>query len=114
MDARQAATGILPAITSGAFQAYFIYDVADTIDLARLGSVAGDTTRAPLQLRREASSGFIEFPVPPVVVRRADTPSGFSVRAKIFDYGVISIRLTRTFSGSWNDYAAFTRGLRRD
>ena len=37
-----------------------------------------------------------------------------SMRAKFFDYGVISIRLTRPFAGSWSDFAAFTRHLRND
>jgi hypothetical protein len=104
-----------PAIREGAFHAYFVYDVADTIDLTRLGSVAGEgVARAPLQLRREASSGFIEFPTPPIVARIPPSPSGIEVRAKIFDYGVISIRLTLPFSGTWSAFAAFTRRLRND
>ncbi|MFY9780597.1 MAG: hypothetical protein WAJ85_08815 [Candidatus Baltobacteraceae bacterium] len=104
-----------PAIREGAFHAYFVYDVADTIDLTRLGSVAGEgVARAPLQLRREASSGFIEFPTPPVVARLPATPGGATVRAKIFDYGVVSVRLTVPFAGTWSAFAAFTRRLRND
>jgi hypothetical protein len=104
-----------PPIEAGAFQAYFIYDVSETIDLNRLGSIAGGgTARAPLQLRREASSGFIEFPVPPVIARLPDIANGFGVRAKIFDYGVISVRLRVPFSGSWDAFATFARSLRSD
>jgi hypothetical protein len=104
-----------PAVREGAFHAYFVYDVADTIDLAALGTVAGEgVARAPLQLRREASSGFIEFQTQPVVARIPPTASGIAVRAKIFDYGVVSIRLTLPFAGPWNAYAAFTRRLRND
>jgi hypothetical protein len=114
MEAATTPGGAPPAIKIGAFHGYFLYDVADTIDLARLGSVAGGSARAPLQLRREASSGFIEFPVPPVIVRRADAPSGAGVRAKVFDYGVISVRLTLPFSGTWNEFAVFTRRMRGD
>ncbi len=103
------------AIRSGAFHAFFVYDVADTIDLARLGSVGGaDVARAPLQLRREASSGFIEFETQPVVVSMAPRPGGFAARAKIFDYGVVSIRLSLPFAGSWAEFAGFTRRLRRN
>jgi hypothetical protein len=104
-----------PAIREGAFHAYFVYDVADTIDLSRLGSVAGEgVARAPLQLRREASSGFIEFPTPPIVARLPAGPGGVAVRAKIFDYGVVSVRLTLPFAGTWAAFAAFTRRLRND
>ena len=70
--------------------------------------------RAPLQLRREASSGLIEFPTPPVVARLPATPGGATVRAKIFDYGVVSVRLTVPFAGTWSAFAAFTRRLRND
>jgi hypothetical protein len=104
-----------PAVREGAFHAYFVFDVADTIDLARLASVAGaGVSRAPLQLRPEASTGFIEFETQPIVARIPPTPSGIAVRAKIFDYGVVSIRLSLPFSGSWGAYAAFTRRLRAD
>jgi hypothetical protein len=104
-----------PAVREGAFHAYFVFDVADTIDLAQLASVAGEgVARAPLQLRPEASSGFIEFETQPVVARIPPGPSGIAVRAKIFDYGVVSIRLTVPFSGSWAAYAALTRRLRSD
>ncbi len=106
----------IPSIRSGAFRAFFVYDVADTIDLAALRTVRGaGVARAPLVLRREASSDFIQYPVPPVLVRLPDLEEpAATVRAKIFDYGVVSIRLSFAFSGSWHDFGAVTRRLRRD
>jgi hypothetical protein len=106
----------LPAIGGGSFAAYFIYDVADTIDLAGLASLRGDgVQRAPLQLRRAASSEFIQFPTPPAIVR-LDAPDGaeFQMRAKIFDYGVVSIRVAYPFRGTWDEFALLTRRLRSD
>jgi hypothetical protein len=104
-----------PPIRDGAFHAYFVFDVADTIDLGRLASVGGQgVAPAPLQLRPEASSGFIEFETQPVVARVPPGPGNATARAKIFDYGVVSIRFTLPFTGSWTEYAAFTRRLRRD
>ena len=104
-----------PGIREGAFHAYFVYDVADTIDLARLASLGGaGVARAPLQLRREASSGFIEFETQPVLAPIPPLPGGVAARAKIFDYGVVSIRLTLPFSGPWQEFATFTRRLRGD
>jgi hypothetical protein len=105
----------LPGIQRGSFRAFFVYDVADTIDLARLKSVRGEgVARAPLQLRREASSEFIQYPIVPLIVRLPDLESyGATVRAKIFDYGVISIRVSVPFTGSWAEYAALSRDLRR-
>jgi len=37
-----------PVITSGAFFARFVFDVADTIDLTKLGSIAGESTEPAL------------------------------------------------------------------
>ena len=108
------AQAIPPAIREGAFHAYFVYDVADTIDLPRLGSVGGSgVARAPLQLRREASAGSIAYPAPPIAVTLPSS-SGFTIRAKVFDYGIISIRISREFAGSWQSFAALTRTLRND
>jgi hypothetical protein len=102
-----------PAIARGAFRAFFVYDVADTIDLTKLGSVGEDSVRAPLQLRREAASGFFAFETPPVIARLKGS-GGIDVRAKVFDYGVVSIRLTLPFGGPWEEFATFTRRLRND
>jgi hypothetical protein len=105
---------IPPAIREGAFHAYFVFDVADTIDLPKLESVARTSVaRAPLQLRREASAGSIAYPTPPIAVT-LPANSGFAIRAKVFDYGIVSIRISREFAGSWQSFAAFTRTLRND
>jgi hypothetical protein len=106
----------LPGIEHGAFRAMFVYDVADTIDLARLRTVRGEgVSRAPLQLRREASSEFIQYPVAPLIVRLPDLEHPrATVRAKIFDFGVVSLRITVPFSGSWEEFGALTRRLRND
>jgi hypothetical protein len=106
----------LPEIGQGSFRSFFVYDVADTIDLALVGTVQGaGATRAPLQLRREASSEFIQYPVAPLIVRLPDLENfGASVRAKIFDFGVISIRISVPFAGDWAAFAALGRRLRND
>ena len=105
-----------PGLAKAAFRAFFVYDVADTIDLRRLRTVRGEgVARAPLQLRREASSEFIQYPVVPLIVRLPDLEEyGATVRAKIFDFGVVSIRISVPFAGSWAAYAELTRRLRRD
>jgi len=104
-----------PAIREGAFHAYFVFDVADTIDLERLATVGGEgVARAPLHLRREASPGFIEFETQPIVARVPTAFGDGSARVKIFDYGVVSIRFTVAFAGPWNAYAALGRRMRLD
>ena len=106
----------LPRLAKAAFRAFFVYDVADTIDLARLRTVRGEgVSRAPLQLRREASSDFIQYPVVPLIVRLPDLEEySATLRAKIFDFGVVAIRISIPFSGSWEDFGSSTRRWRGD
>jgi hypothetical protein len=106
----------LPTLAKAAFRAFFVYDVADTIDLERLRTVRGvGVSRAPLQLRREASSDFIQYPIVPLIVRLPDLEEyGATLRAKIFDFGVVSIRISIPFGGSWAEYGAATRRWRSD
>jgi len=114
MEGQAAVPSLPPAIREGAVHAYFVYDVADTIELGRLGPVGEGVAPAPLQLRREASPGFIEFETQPIVARITAGPSGIAARAKIFDYGVVSVRLSQPFAGDWLAFAAFARRLRND
>jgi hypothetical protein len=97
----------MPAIQSGFITALYLYDVAHSIDvkalMARLGGRAGlarldDKTPGPPRLR---------YLQPPVVVDgqafELAELDGFKVRVKFYDYGVISLMLSRPFSGSWSD-----------
>ena len=113
-DGREA--GLPPAIETGALHALFVYDLADTIDLSRLQSVGGGgVARAPLALRRETSPGSLQFPIPPVAARLPTVDidgRAASVLAKVFDYGVVAIRLTIPYAGEWAGFAEIARSLR--
>ncbi|MBV8280606.1 MAG: hypothetical protein JO347_00910 [Candidatus Eremiobacteraeota bacterium] len=104
-------------IADGAIRAYYLFDVADTIDLAKMSALGSDR-RAPaaLPLRSDAPP-YLQFPVPPVVVNLPE--AGFdglrcSLRVKFYDYGVISLRLSFPAAGSWNDVVALTEKARSD
>jgi hypothetical protein len=104
-------------IAGGAVRAYYLFDVADTIDLAKMSALGGET-RAPaaLPLRRHAPP-YLQFPVPPLVANlpEADIEGLRSfVRVKFYDYGVVSLRLTFAAGGSWNDLTALTERARSD
>ncbi|HZV77030.1 MAG TPA: hypothetical protein VFF63_04605 [Candidatus Babeliales bacterium] len=104
-------------IARAAVRAYYLFDVADTIDLAKMSAIGGDT-RAPaaLPLRRQTTP-YLQFPTPPLV---ASLPDGefdgerCAVRVKFYDYGVISLRLTFSAAGSWNDLSVLTERARAD
>ncbi len=104
-------------IAGGALRVYYLFDVADTIDLAKMSALGGET-RAPaaLPLRRHAPP-YLQFPVPPLVANLPEAQLGelrCSVRVKFYDYGIISLRLTFSAAGSWDDVAALTERARGD
>jgi len=104
-------------ISRGAVRAYYLFDVADTIDLSRMSALGGET-RAPaaLPLRSDAQP-YLQFPVPPLVANLAGAQiDGLSctVRLKFYDYGVISLRLNFAAPPSWNELISLTERTRSD
>jgi hypothetical protein len=104
-------------VAAGAVRAYYLFDVADTIDLAKMGALGGDN-RAPAALPlRPHAPPYLQFPVPPLVASLPDADlDGLrcSLRLKFYDYGVVSLRLSFPALGSWNDLLAVTERARSD
>ncbi len=104
-------------IASGAVRAYYLFDVADTIDLPKMSAIGGET-RAPaaLPISRPAPP-YLQFPVPPLVANLPGAEFDGAhclVRVKFYDYGVVSLRLTFSADVSWNEFAALTERARSD
>ena len=97
---------------SGTATAFFLYDVGDAIDLARVRTLI-DTT-APAQLTK-VSASQIQYQQPPVIIDGATLGTveadGFRCRMKAFDYGVVSVALTRELPDSWPALIADGRAL---
>src|ERR1700687_4184896 len=106
-----------PAIASGTFYACYLFDVADTIDLTKLGRIAGESAeRAPLRLRASPSPEHIQFKAPPLAANLASVTLGSrtaTTRAKIYDYGVVSIRFAFPYAGPWPGFADLSIELRK-
>lgn len=105
-------------IAAGAVRAFYLFDVADTIDLRGLRTIEGEgVTPADIPLRAHQSSSSLQFPSPPLVARLPDgTIDGlpYTVRVKFFDYGVISLRYSFAISGAWEDLHSDATRIRRN
>jgi hypothetical protein len=103
----------VPTITSATITAFYLFDVAEAIDLAALRhAIGGGATNAQLTTKSAAPS-YLRYAVPPVAVDgdavgRADV-DGFRLRAKFFDYGVLSLALTRPFAGEWAELVGLSQ-----
>jgi hypothetical protein len=104
-------------IAAGAVRAYYLFDVADTIDLAKAGALGGET-RAPAALPlHPLAQPYLQFPVPPLVANLPDVEfdgTRCSVRLKFYDYGVMSLRLSFLVAGTWNDLTSLVERARSD
>jgi len=92
----------MPDALAGTATAFFLYDVGDEIDLARVRNLV--ETSAPAQLTKVSASN-IQYQQPPVVIDSASLgPSStdeFRCRIKAFDYGVVSVALHVPLPGTW-------------
>lgn len=105
-------------ITTGAVRAYYLFDVADTIDLTIVSALGGEGRAASrLPSNAQSSAAYLQFPVPPIVAPLPDADIGgltCSMRLKVYDYGVMSLRLTFEAAGTWSDFVALADRVRAD
>lgn len=97
----------MAVIAAGAIHAFYLYDVAEAIDLAALRRRFGARAETALLEDKGPGPPRIRYVQPPVLLDAAalglSGVEGFRLRVKFYDYGVISLRLSRPFSGPWND-----------
>src|ERR1700754_2426202 len=91
---------------SGQVTAFFLFDVAEGAQLSTLRSLLGATTESPRRVVKPAVPAYVQYQEPPVQVD-ADAlglavGDGAQARFKVYDYGVISLALTRAFRGGWS------------
>jgi hypothetical protein len=102
-------------IASGWLTALFLYDVAEAIDLATVSALIGPTTASRVGPRPPAPP-YIQYAHPPVTIegQALDLPhlDDWQLRYKVFDYGVVSVALTRPLPDTWD--ALVHEGLRWD
>jgi hypothetical protein len=92
----------MPSALSGTATAFFLFDVADAIDLAQVRSRTEAIAPARFTQKVTAPSN-IQYQQPPVVIDGATLESShdFRCRIKAFDYGVVSVALTRSVPDNW-------------
>ena len=95
----------MPQITAGSITAFFLFDVAEAIDPSLLQKNIGAGVAEARFVPKSGAPSYFQYAVPPLVVDGATlgVPSvdGFNARFKFFDSGVVSLALTRPFTGDW-------------
>jgi hypothetical protein len=93
----------MPVDLSGQVTAFFLFDAADAIDLPA-ATLIGPTARVRLTPKTTTPS-YVQYQQPPLTIEGhalgLHDACGFAVRFKLFDYGVISVTLTRARPPTW-------------
>ena len=96
-------------IRSAQVAAFYLFDVAETIDLAAVSRVTGAEAVPTRLAPKPATPAYVQYEKPPLScdgeafgVAEID---GFRTRVRLYDYGVVAIALVRPFSGAWSDLA---------
>src|SRR5688572_1164801 len=103
----------MPTIASGSVTAFFLYDVAETIDLSAASRLIGGT--APVRIApKPPAPSYFQYVNPPILVEGhalgLTDVGGFRARLKLFDYGVVSVALSSPAPNTWD--GLLTHGLR--
>ncbi|MEW6323517.1 MAG: hypothetical protein AB1635_20800 [Acidobacteriota bacterium] len=95
-----------------------LFDVAESIDLARLPALLGTSAVAAKLETKSSAPAYVRYHVPPVQVDAAalgmDDVEGWRLRFRVFDYGVVSVSLTRQFTGDWTEATALAARITSD
>jgi len=102
-------------IRAGQIVAFYLFDVAETIDLAAIPGLVGALTTQARLVPKPPTPAYVQYDKPPVSFDGAAIGipelDGFQVRLRAYDYGVISIALSRSFSGGWGELVALGQRL---
>jgi hypothetical protein len=105
----------MAVIVSGQLTAFFLFDVAEAADLAAVRALVGGAGQSARFAPRSAIPAYVRYQQPPVQIEAEALGlapiDGWSTRLKIFDYGVVSLALTRPFAGSWAELVAVSQSV---
>jgi hypothetical protein len=95
-------------VTSATIHAFYLFDVAQAIDVRMLQRQFGPQAAQATLQDKSPGPPKVRYFVPPVLVDSSAIGigllDGFNVRVKAYDYGVISLMLSRPFQGGWDPF----------
>ena len=105
----------MASIAAGQIVLFYLFDIAEGIDLKAIPSLVAGTAVAARLLPKQATPAYVQYENPPLsfegdAVGIGDC-EGFRPRFRVYDYGVMSIALARPFSGEWNELVALGQTL---
>lgn len=107
----------METIRSGQIFALYLFDVAEETDLDIAAGLIGGSTRARLEPKAPAPA-YLQYQQPPLRFDGAavgmNQLADFQVGFRVFDYGVVALRLSKEFTGTWPDLRKAAQHLVED
>jgi hypothetical protein len=105
----------MPDIRSAQIYAFYLFDVAETVNLPDIPALIGGPAVAARFAPKSATPPYVQYEKPPLsfdgdLIGVSDI-AGFRPRFRFYDYGVISLALSRPFSGPWSGLVALGQEL---
>jgi hypothetical protein len=95
--------------------AFYLFDVAETVDLQKIPALIGAPAIAARLAPKPATPAYVQYDKPPLSFDGeavgAPEIDGFRARIRVYDYGVISIGLSKPFAGRWADLLSMGQTL---
>jgi hypothetical protein len=108
----------MAAIGSGQIVAFYLFDVAERIDLAAIPALVGGPAVAARLAPKPATPPYVQYDKPPISFDGSAVGipelDGFQVRFRAYDYGVVSLALVRDFSCDWPELIGVGQSLIED
>ena len=105
----------MPDIRSAQIYAFYLFDVAETVNLSAIPSLIGGPTVAARLAPKSPTPAYVQYEKPPLSfdgdLIGVSEIAGFRPRFRFYDYGVISLALSRPFSGPWSGLVALGQEL---
>jgi hypothetical protein len=105
----------MPEVQSAAIVALYLFDVTETIELTKIPALVGTSAVQAKLSPKPPTPAYVQYEKPPLsfdadVIGLAHV-EGFATRFRVYDYGVLSVSLTRPFSGGWSELVAVGQQL---
>jgi hypothetical protein len=105
----------MPPIRDAHLFAFYLFDVAETIDLTAIPRLIAGPAVAARLAPKPATPAYVQYDKPPLsfdgeAVGVAEIDS-FGARVRVYDYGVISIGLSQGFAGTWPELVSLGQTL---
>jgi hypothetical protein len=105
----------MPEIEAGFVTALYLFDVAQAVDVAAVKARLGDRAASARIEDKTPGPQRVQYLQAPVVADGhafgCGELDGFKVRVKFYEYGVISLMLSRPFAGDWGDLVSLGQSL---